>query len=250
MFVRVCMHRHVSPTYHQNDALQLELAAAEMAEAAALLVAIERDLASMAATASSEPLVMSTKEAARAEAAAQLERRMAAMQAVLASRRSSAQPVVAPPPAMEPTLEIGAGAEILIQVCCGCGVLLVILVVVCGLPFLTSLHVPLSCCFLYTPLPSPTPPLFFSPPFVVAVQGFAAVSAALARPVSRVWPWSRDRAASPEPTTHFDGTQTGAPTSTGPAAGNGYEVLLQGFNWESCNHGDWYQVWIPPGGCS
>ncbi len=123
VFLVVCaQHKGAHSTQHihnpyQNDALQLELAAAEMAEAAALLVAIERDLAIMAATASSDPLVMSTKEAARAEAAAQLERRMAAMQAVLASRRSSAQPVVAPPPAMEPTLEIGAGAEILIQVC-------------------------------------------------------------------------------------------------------------------------------------
>lgn len=88
-----------------------------MAEAAAALVSIERTLAAMAAG-ESDPLLMSTKEADRAEAAAQLERRMAAMQAVLASRRSTSQPVAPPPPTMEPTLEISAGAEILIQVCC------------------------------------------------------------------------------------------------------------------------------------
>lgn len=88
-----------------------------MAEAAAALVSIERELAVLAAG-SADPLLLSTKEADRAEAAAQLERRMAAMQAVLASRRSASQPVAPPPPAMEPTLEISAGAEILIQVRC------------------------------------------------------------------------------------------------------------------------------------
>lgn len=58
-----------------------------------------------------------------------------------------------------------------------------------------------------------------------------------------MWPWSR-RSDTP-PVTHLDGSQTGVPTSTGPAAGNGYEILLQGFNWESCSHGDWYQVRRP-----
>eukprot|EP01026_Neomeris_dumetosa_P067015 TRINITY_DN6517_c0_g1_i8.p1 TRINITY_DN6517_c0_g1~~TRINITY_DN6517_c0_g1_i8.p1 ORF type:complete len:559 (-),score=98.34 TRINITY_DN6517_c0_g1_i8:29-1705(-) len=31
------------------------------------------------------------------------------------------------------------------------------------------------------------------------------------------------------------------PSSTGPAAGSGYEVILQAFNWESC-HQEWYKV--------
>ena len=30
-------------------------------------------------------------------------------------------------------------------------------------------------------------------------------------------------------------------TGTGPAAGSGYEIILQAFNWESCKH-NWYQV--------
>lgn len=50
-------------------------------------------------------------------------------------------------------------------------------------------------------------------------------------------------------------------STTGPAAGNGYEIILQGFNWESCNK-DWYKevaemasdfaaagftaIWLPP----
>lgn len=49
--------------------------------------------------------------------------------------------------------------------------------------------------------------------------------------------------------------------TTGPAAGNGYEIILQGFNWESCKD-PWYRklvgqareiaeagftaVWLPP----
>lgn len=35
--------------------------------------------------------------------------------------------------------------------------------------------------------------------------------------------------------------QAGGATSTGPAAGSGYEILLQGFNWDS-HHQDWYKV--------
>lgn len=50
-------------------------------------------------------------------------------------------------------------------------------------------------------------------------------------------------------------------STTGPAAGNGYEIILQGFNWESCNK-EWYKhiaemapdfasagftaIWLPP----
>ena len=49
--------------------------------------------------------------------------------------------------------------------------------------------------------------------------------------------------------------------TTGPAAGNGYEIILQGFNWESCKE-PWYKklaaqaqeiaeagftaIWLPP----
>lgn len=29
--------------------------------------------------------------------------------------------------------------------------------------------------------------------------------------------------------------------ASGPALGNGFEILLQGFNWESCKK-DWYKV--------
>ncbi|CAD7698103.1 unnamed protein product [Ostreobium quekettii] len=55
--------------------------------------------------------------------------------------------------------------------------------------------------------------------------------------------------------------QAGGGTSTGPATGNGYEIILQGFNWDS-HHQDWYKilanqatdfaklgftaVWLPP----
>lgn len=55
--------------------------------------------------------------------------------------------------------------------------------------------------------------------------------------------------------------QGGGATSTGPAAGDGFEIILQGFNWES-HKGSWYKtlgeqakkiaqagitaVWLPP----
>ena len=35
--------------------------------------------------------------------------------------------------------------------------------------------------------------------------------------------------------------QAGGATSTGPAAGLGYDIILQAFNWESCKE-PWYQV--------
>lgn len=35
--------------------------------------------------------------------------------------------------------------------------------------------------------------------------------------------------------------QAGGATSTGPAAGSGFEILLQGFNWDS-HHQEWYKV--------
>ncbi|MGH8466672.1 MAG: hypothetical protein ACRER5_21245 [Pseudomonas sp.] len=41
------------------------------------------------------------------------------------------------------------------------------------------------------------------------------------------------------PGMHF--LQGGGATSTGPAAGDGTEILLQGFNWESYRNG-WYKT--------
>lgn len=35
--------------------------------------------------------------------------------------------------------------------------------------------------------------------------------------------------------------QAGGATSSGPAAGSGNEIILQGFNWESWKE-DWYKV--------
>ena len=35
--------------------------------------------------------------------------------------------------------------------------------------------------------------------------------------------------------------QAGGATASGPALGSGYEIILQGFNWESHRH-NWYQV--------
>jgi len=36
--------------------------------------------------------------------------------------------------------------------------------------------------------------------------------------------------------------QGGGATSSGPAAGLGHEVILQGFNWESHRPANWYRV--------
>ncbi|KXZ47781.1 hypothetical protein GPECTOR_33g663 [Gonium pectorale] len=72
-----------------NDVDALELAAAEMAAAAAELVATEREIIALR-TDSADSRLLQAKEAARTEAAAGLERKMAAMQAVLAARRNLA----------------------------------------------------------------------------------------------------------------------------------------------------------------
>ena len=42
-------------------------------------------------------------------------------------------------------------------------------------------------------------------------------------------------------TTTASPLQAGGATASGPALGNGYEIILQGFNWESHRH-NWYQV--------
>ena len=71
----------------QNDVQALELSAAEMAQAAAELVAKEREIISLRGR-NADGKVLAAKETARAEASAVLERKMAAMEAVLAARRT------------------------------------------------------------------------------------------------------------------------------------------------------------------
>lgn len=151
-------HR-AAPPLPQGDAAALEVAAQEMAGAAAALVGLEREIIALSAAGAGAAEVAS-KQNERAEASAVLERKMAAMEAILTSRR---QVMEAP---AEPDEQI---------------------------------------------------PSFFQPPATVK--------------------------------------------TTGPAAGNGYEVILQGFNWESCKE-PWYRklmaqaaeiseagfsaVWLPP----
>ena len=69
----------------QGGAEQLELAAAEMAQSAATLVQLERELEGLPADATAD--VRESKVQSRMEAAALLERKMAAMEAQLAARR-------------------------------------------------------------------------------------------------------------------------------------------------------------------
>lgn len=142
-----------------EDANELERAAQEMAEAAAALVRAEREfLASVEKSVDEATMLM--KQTERGEASSMLERKMAAMEAILISRRTQ----------MELAAKKAAAPDI---------------------------------------------PAFFKPP---------------TKP-------------------------------TGPAAGNGYEIILQGFNWESCKE-PWYKkladlipsiaddgftaVWLPP----
>jgi len=152
-------------TMSTADATNLELAAAEMASAAAQFVALEKEMEKLQAK-KADSGVISVKEAARQEAAALLERKMAAMEAVLASRRT----------------------------------------------------------FLAAP----------EPPKTAAEQLAEQMMAAVAPP---------------------------KPSSTGPGAGDGYEILLQAFNWESHKQ-QWYKelknivgqwskegftsLWLPP----
>jgi alpha-amylase len=80
----------------QGDAEQLELAAAEMAQSAATLVQLERELEALPADVDQD--VRSSKVQSRMEAAAMLERKMAAMEAQLAARRVMESTSIAPPP--------------------------------------------------------------------------------------------------------------------------------------------------------
>lgn len=146
-----------------DEASKLELAAAEMAQAAAHLVDLEREIVGLSTT-GADTSQLAVKEAERTEAAAGLERKMAAMEAVLAARRT----VLAPPQPKSPAQELADQMN------------------------------------------------------------------ALMAP---------------------------APVSGGPAAGTGYEIVLQAFNWESHKRG-WYKeltakmqdfakdgftaLWLPP----
>lgn len=143
-----------------GDPDQLEAAAADMASAAGSLVAIERSMLALSQD-GAEPAVMMAKQAERSEAASLLERRLAAIEALLTARR---QVAVAAVETVEPSL-----------------------------------------------------PDFMQPPPTVRTSG--------------------------------------------PAAGNGYEIILQGFNWESSKQ-PWYKklasqasdiaeagftaIWFPP----
>jgi alpha-amylase len=80
--------RPLSSGVDVGEAAALELAAAEMAAAAADLVSVEREVA--AAAASRDAAAAAAAESRRTEAAAILERRMAAMEAALAARRTLA----------------------------------------------------------------------------------------------------------------------------------------------------------------
>lgn len=89
-----------------STASALELAAANMADAAARLVAIEREMEQLFAKlrlgdVEMDPQVIDSRETARAEAAALLERRMAAMEAALAARRTGKVSVVVEPEGAE-----------------------------------------------------------------------------------------------------------------------------------------------------
>ena len=215
----------------KGDAAALELAAAEMAQAAAQLVAVEREVhaaadlvlaaeaggagaqRSSASFSMSHPVALraalDAAESRRAEAAAQLERRMAAMEAVLASRRAAADASLVAVASREPSTALGDVLSI-----------------------------------LSGPMPS-------SQLLSQASPAAAAAEAAL----------SPEASPSAAAFAGAAGSMLGAGISSGPAAGSGREIVLQGFNWES--HRDkWYKklesqvdeiaeagftaVWLPP----
>ena len=215
----------------KGDAAALELAAAEMAQAAAQLVAVEREVQaaadlllaaeaggagaqrSSASFSMSNPVALKAAldaaESRRAEAAAQLERRMAAMEAVLASRRAAADASLVAVASREPSTALGDVLSI-----------------------------------LSGPMPS-------SQLLSQASPAAAAAEAAL----------SPEASPSAAAFAGAAGSMLGAGISSGPAAGSGREIVLQGFNWES--HRDkWYKklesqvdeiaeagftaVWLPP----
>ncbi|KAK9848494.1 hypothetical protein WJX84_004190 [Apatococcus fuscideae] len=128
----------LQPVRRENDTRDLEKAAGEMAQAASRLVEIERNIVSLTEDGAGQQ-ELTVKESERAEAASLLERRMAAMEAILAARRAVQQ---------EPSAQTETEA---------------------------------------------------------AREGGGEMR-----------------------------FQQGGASSTGPAAGDGFEIILQGFNWESC----------------
>ena len=91
--------RPLSGIVSTNEVQTLELAAAEMSQVAAELVATERDILRLRSKGTDER-TLAAREAMRAESASALERKMAAMQAVMAARRTvlvEAEAAVAPP---------------------------------------------------------------------------------------------------------------------------------------------------------
>lgn len=79
--------RPLSGSASQSEVATLELAAAEMAQAAAELVATEREILRLRDKGADAKLITS-REALRSETAAALERKMSAMEAVMAARRT------------------------------------------------------------------------------------------------------------------------------------------------------------------
>lgn len=135
-----------APTWASESAANaLELAAKEVSEAAKIVVSLDRELVNLTSS-ESDASLLDIKQDERAEASSLLERKMAALEAVLASRRFHV---------IRETLE--------------------------------------------TKELTPSIPSIMAPPPTI---------------------------------------------TTGPAAGSGYEIILQGFNWESCKD-DWYRKLVP-----
>ncbi len=116
----------VAASASTEAANELEVAAAEMAEAAAALVRAEREFLA-AAQAGAEQATLLVKQTERGEASSMLERKMAAMEAILISRRTqvelaakkAAEPKIPaflqPPPTKPSGPAAGTGYEIILQ---------------------------------------------------------------------------------------------------------------------------------------
>jgi len=147
------------------------------------------------------------KETARTEAAALLERRMAAMEAVLAARRS------APAQAAEPEMARGPGADLRFAVSRRD-----VNNLAASVPLLQCSSLLDCVCHIASWLH-------------VYIHSLAG----------------KDVVSRPAQTHHVDllhdvgFAQGGGATSTGPAAGDGHEIILQGFNWDSHKH-SWYKT--------
>ena len=139
------------------------------------------------------------KETARSEAAALLERRMAAMEAVLAARRAALEK----PP--EPEAARGPGADLRFSV----------------RHKVDTTH----------SRPVPTSQVALASARVPALPAVLCLS---------THSFESLQCLSSRQNPHRV-MQGGGATSTGPSAGDGNEIMLQGFNWESYKH-DWYKT--------